>query len=45
MQLFFSFGAVNPHPEPIKVKFDREERLPNFTLIGATGRETEKIGP
>ena len=25
-EFFFSFGAVNPTPEPIKVKFGREER-------------------
>jgi len=31
---FLSFGAINPHPEPIKVKFSREEREV-LTLIGA----------
>jgi len=37
-QFFKVLWAVNPPPEPIKVKFGREERisLPNFTLIGAT---------
>ena len=50
---FFIFGAVNPTPEQIKVKFGREERahgsfLPNVTLIGATCRpcvaKNPKIG-
>jgi len=44
-QIFKVYGAVNHTPEPIKVKFGREER-PNFTLIGATcrpaGRKNEK---